>query len=198
MSSYKKILDSLLRETSRLDVQLGVCEQLREVKSEEADALEAAPVLFGLMLPAMTEGVLLGLARLYDQNGDRSMWKLLNVAQGTIKQISWARAPTHAELAQQHAALARHESTLDTLRTLRDKAIAHHDKEFSDDPSTFSSSNQVPVEDVISLLRATQKLLGQHCTWIGEPWRMSMADVVAVGTQRMADDLLRLHRDKSD
>ncbi|MCB9759140.1 MAG: hypothetical protein H6739_04810 [Alphaproteobacteria bacterium] len=184
----------MLSETSRLEVRLAVCDRLRKIDSQGTDAMKAAPILFGLVQPAMVEGVLLALARLYDRNGDRSVWKLLKVAQGTIKQIPWSKPPTHADLTRQLGALAHHESTLDTLRTLRDKSIAHVDKEYADDPSTFSSVNSIPVQDLISLLRATQGLLAEHCSWFGAPWPISMAGVVEVGTQQMVDGLLDIHR----
>lgn len=186
--SYKLMLEGLKRETFTLDLRLGAAQRLAELSKDDAN-VTVAPALFVVVGPALLDSVLLSLWKLVENKGDRSVPKLLRVARGRRREIVWKAAPAEKQIADQEVELAAHSEVTGRLSTLRDKALAHHDKEFFDSPESFRDGVALATHEIAGLLRTIQGILAAHCLWMGEASAVSFGAFAYAHVDKMVATL---------
>lgn len=181
--TYPTILNGLLREEHELDMKVGVLHAILEKTSLEA--INAAPILFGPLADSLLDDIVLTIAKLYEKDSERSVYKLLNAAAAQAKRIPWRTPITQEVLANHQADIERQEAILRSIETRRNKYIAHYDKTYFDNPNQVDADFPISANQVISVLQSTQAILRTHESALTGSMRMSMGCFAYAATERM-------------
>ena len=183
--TYPGILSGLLEKVSELDQKVGVLHALLDEQSPES--LRAAPVIYGPLGECLLSDILLTLAKLYDRKADRSVFRLLSTAQQA--EIPWKTALEASALSRHDAMIKDLNTTLNSIRSRRNKAIAHYDKVYFDAPTRLEDDFPLSAREVIAVLEATQKILSEHSLCFDGSLRVSVGVFARVATLQMLTDL---------
>jgi hypothetical protein len=200
-SQYRAFLCALQDEITRVESQLSALVHLSN-RSVEATYIEYAPVMFVVVRDALMVAVFITLARAFERNSDRSIFKLLNFTLSNYDKISWQRAPWASSargrsggpnmppewwINKQKQDLARYAHLIDRLKVQRDKFFAHNDKEYFGNHEALSEEHGLGPADLVEMVRAAQRVLGEHEEAFSGSGRVSQAEMTAIHL----DNLLR-------
>ncbi len=187
-SHYEDILQGLLAQIHALDLKVGVLEALRQFGTPEKVA--AAPVVFGPLVDSLMNDIILTLAKLYEQKADRSIYKLIAVAESLRKVIDWKAKPLDATGLEKHRAVVDVQAkALESIESRRNKSIAHFDKKYFTSPARLEVDFPLSAQQVIGVLNATQQILAEHCEAIGKPMLVSTGCFAFAATEKMLNTL---------
>lgn len=141
------------------------------------------------IVEALQIDVVLTLTKLLDDSrSDRNVQCFLKFAEGNRSDIKWKDgALSHATLVGHVAALREHESAARMLRAHRDKYFAHSDKEYFLEPTKLDDDFPVTLDEVVGLVRAMQRIIGEHLHGLGEGVPVSLDSFFALSAVQMAD-----------
>lgn len=126
-TTYPDILAGLQQRVTWLDLKVAILQTILNRRSEEM--VHAAPIIFGPLADSLLDDVLLTLAKLYQRDSARSIYKLLEAAEQRAKQIKWRSSLDAKQLEGDRATIAAQEKVLRSIEGRRNKSITHYDKQ---------------------------------------------------------------------
>lgn len=192
-AQYIPILKGLQRHISRIDLAMGAYACLVKERHTRENIV-AAPVLFHVIVPVLFDHLVLEAAKIYEKKGERSIYKLVNIAQSAYSTIEWQRQDLSLpKIAQQKQLIDSHSVVLTRIKSRRDKVLAHMDKEYFDDPEKINEDFPIEITELIDLLHSAQDIVALHAVSVGIGVKISFGDWIHVFTERMVTTL-REHR----
>ncbi|MFL0415715.1 hypothetical protein [Sphingomonas sp. 179-A 2A2 NHS] len=149
------------------------------------------PILHPLIFSAETD-LHLAAARLLEEprRAQGSLFAFLDFCLKNRANITWKSGPPPVEvLEKQLNELVSRRSTIDAIMARRDKFFAHLDKRYFKDPKRIYADYPLEPDDVIALVNAVIKVIGEHQWKLKESAAISVGEFYAVGVDNMVRNL---------
>ncbi len=131
--------------------------------SEWESVYEIAPAFFGLAIRGLQTEALMTVSKLYEPEGraDYSLYKLLSYIQGNAKNIIGNDyAVLNDEVTKYKKSLDEKKVIADKVLHIRDKIIAHNDKDYFPPKIEGKASNvNLSYEEIVDLLKFAEELV---------------------------------------
>jgi len=181
--TYPSILAGLQDRVVWLDLRVAILDTILDERSE--DMVRAAPIIFGPLAGSLLHDVLLTIAKLYERGSDRSIHKLVNVAEQQCEEIQWRYPPSAALFAGNRKAIDEQEEVLRSIKGRRDKSIAHYDKQYFHNLLKLDEDFPLSSRAVIEVVRVTQEILASHTRALDGSAAISWSAFASVATKSM-------------
>jgi hypothetical protein len=160
---FDKTLVSLTDEAIYGRSHLRIAQGLSEKAKEDVRVLNVAPTFFSLTFQAHMESAFLRAAKLFDESkGATSLYSMLNDAEmvaGSFKCLTPANA--RAKIAAARTEIEGLQVTLDSVRTIRHKRIAHLDGGNIRKPKELAEQAKVTIEELERVLETAGRIVSQ-------------------------------------
>ncbi len=194
----------LLNEIIVINNNFLLYKHLIEKHNDRLDAMNYASAFFGMIEEALFTDVLMGLARLYENNMRKSFGNLFNylnfidanskifTVENKIRRIGNIGGlegyikenftkETETILIEHKNILRDMQTKIETLRTWRDKYYAHNDSKYFLKPENFFRENPLLYEDMEDLIRKAHEIVDTHrCRFNGVTTVISYSNVFDV------------------
>ncbi len=150
----------------RLKLHTLIANARRDPEIDEA--LEAARFFFFMAEEAFYLDAALTVCKLFDQREEAGLVKFLNKSLQDRKKIDYGGKGLRVPDLQAHlSTMTGFEDELETLKSLRDGWLAHHDRRAFEDPTTFVDEYYVRPDELKNMVDAAQEILVEHYAAFG-------------------------------
>jgi hypothetical protein len=158
-STLASLTDEAIFGRSHLRIAQGLSQKARE----DASLLNVASTFFGLTFLAHLEAAFLRAAKLFDKTkGAASLYSMLidaEKASGSFKCLTPPDA--RAAIGAARIEIEGLQGTLDSIRIIRNKRIAHLDSENIRKPKELTEQAKVTIDDLEKVLETAGKIVRQ-------------------------------------
>lgn len=176
---FRKRLSFLTGFVSDVESQLGVLEGLEEVAEKTTD--DTLNAILQTITPAIKDRLILCAAQILDQNSGTNLQTLLGHYKANRKRIKHVGEPLADAVLDQ--LISADHLPHKKIRKLRDKALAHLDRQFTDDPDAFLAEVGLSFEkDIFDVVNHAQRVLAQLSLSVDQTARMSVGKVFWAST----------------
>lgn len=176
---FRERLSFLQGFVSDIECQLGVLEGLQKVRDETGD--EILEAIFQTILPAIEGRLILCAAQLLDEKSGTNIRKLLSHYKVSKDKIHHQDNPLSNDRIDE--LISTEHLASDKIRMLRDKALAHLDRQFTQSPSRFLSQIELSFEkDMIDVINYAQKVLSELSLAVDNSARISIGKIFYAST----------------
>ncbi len=176
---FRNRLGFLSKFISDVESQLGVLEGLEEVANKTRD--ETLNAILQTIIPAIKGRLILYAAQILDQNSGTNLQKLLGHYKANKNRIRHLGDPLSDTLLDQ--LLSTDHLPVEKIRKLRDKALAHLDRQFTEDPDAFLKEVGLSFEtDIFEVVNHAQRVLAQLSMAVDRTARMSLGKMFWAST----------------
>lgn len=183
---FRERLSFLNGFVSDAERQLGVLEGLQEVGSNTGDETLAA--IFQTIIPALEDRLILCAAQLLDEESGTNLRKLVSHYKENKHKISHKDSPIPDTRIDELMSIDHLAG--DKIRLLRNKAIAHLDRQFTQAPNTFLNEVGLSFEtDIIAVVNHAQMVLAELSLAVDCSARVSVGKIFAAAT------IMHFHRE---
>lgn len=176
---FRSRLSFLTQFVSDVERQLGVLEAFEEVVGETHD--ETLKAILLTVIPAIKDRLILCAAQLLDEKSGTNLRKLLShyrEQKERIRHLGDPIADTRLDYLISADSLAHQK-----VRVLRDKALAHLDRKFTDDPEAFLLSVGLSFEkEIFDVVNHAQAVLVELSLAVDKTARVSVGKLFWAST----------------
>ena len=157
---FKEYRQYLTTEAIRLASYVALYRKLYERRVDRLEEMNIAPAFFEVVTDALLAAIFLWVDKLFDEDGERSIFNFLTFVEQNRKHIGIKHLIT-LETIKQDRERIRSLECLKNFKTLRDKFYAHFDKDFFFDRERMR--NEAPTwGDLKKVAEVTSDVLSNY------------------------------------
>jgi len=176
---FRSRLAFLSQFVSDIERQLGVLEAFEKVANETQD--ETLNAIIQTVVPAIKDRLILCAAQLLDDNSGTNLRKFLSHYRANKRRINHLGDPISDQvldglIASEHLAHRK-------IQSLRDKALAHLDRKFTENPDQFLTDVGLSFEkEIVDVVNHAQTVLAKLSMAVNKSARISVGKLFWAST----------------
>jgi hypothetical protein len=175
---FEKYRDNLWQEAVWTASYVALYHKIYERKRDRREEMNIAPAFFETVTNALRSAMILWGCKLFDEREQRGIFNFLTFIEQnrnifTIEQLKrrksypddhWMlnRAPITFETITEDRERIKNIESLQSFKTRRDKAIAHFDKKYFDDPERLSEEAPIIWGDLTKVIEVLREVINRY------------------------------------